>query len=196
MQQVELRNELQIKGIYSLMYQEKDTNFIFPGEVHDFWELIYMDKGFAYLMIDDKGYKVNQGELFLFNKNQNHILWSDSRSAPCFLTISFDMKFADESFFEYKRFKVNDEIMQIIHNILRERDNLFEGSINSGICIKKTGRMAGSEQLVKMHIEELMLKLYRIGENSDKAVISSSVKLKSENMIASWMPNLKKQKAS
>lgn len=82
---IKLKDEITINGIYTFFYQEKDVSFIFPGETHDFWELIYMDKGFAYLLIDDKGFKINQGELFFFNKNQNHIVWSDSNVAPFFL---------------------------------------------------------------------------------------------------------------
>lgn len=61
---IKLKDEITINGIYTFFYQEKDVSFIFPGETHDFWELIYMDKGFAYLLIDDKGFKINQGELF------------------------------------------------------------------------------------------------------------------------------------
>lgn len=182
MKLIELRNELEIQGLYTLMYQEKDTNFIFKGEVHDFWELIYMDKGFAYLLIEDKGYKINQGDLFLLNKNQNHIVWADNRVAPCFLTISFELKFWDDKYFEYKRFKVNTELKEIIRKILNERINLFEGEINENVKAKRDNR-AASEQLIKIYISELMLKLYKLGKNYETSAASSTIKQKSENML-------------
>jgi hypothetical protein len=181
----ELEDKLVIKGVHTFYYQEKNTEFIFPGETHDFWEFIYMDKGFAYLLIDDHGYKINQGDLFLFGKNQNHIVWSDSKIAPCFLTLSFEMEFYDEKFFEFKRFKVNNELKDIIKKIIIERLNLFEGNFNSEIQVKRQdGLVSGAEQLIKLYITELLLKLYRqecgLYHND---IQSSIIRQKSENMI-------------
>jgi len=41
----ELKEELIIKKIVSLHYFEYMSDFTFPGESHNFWEFLYVDKG-------------------------------------------------------------------------------------------------------------------------------------------------------
>ena len=38
---ISLQKELEVKKIATLFYMEYDKNFDFPGEQHDFWELVY-----------------------------------------------------------------------------------------------------------------------------------------------------------
>lgn len=188
MELTELKDILSINGIYTFLYQEKKPGFLFPGEIHDFWELIYMTKGYAYLLIEDKGYKISEGELFFFNKNQNHILWSDDTVSPCFLTISFDMTFHDCSFYEFKRFRVDERAAKLFKILLDERIKAYEGDIynNIGPLIEKTGNI--SAQLMKLHLTELILNLYLKNKSQNKKNLSSFSKtatVKSENMIIS-----------
>ena len=42
---ISLQKELEVKKIATLFYMEYDKNFDFPGEQHDFWELVYCDYG-------------------------------------------------------------------------------------------------------------------------------------------------------
>lgn len=184
MELIELRDEIKINGIFTLIYQEKGTNFLFPGEKHDFWEFIYMDKGFVYLLVDDKGYKLNQGEIFFFGRNQNHIVWSDSRTAPCFLTISFSMEFANSAFFEHKCFKVDNGLKLVIKKILEERMNSFEGDIRMGVAYRRKLSMVGSEQLIKAYLAEMLIELYRQDSIlTHNALQSSIIRRESENRI-------------
>lgn len=181
---VELNESLIIRGIYTIYYQEKSADFIFPGETHDFWELIYMDRGYAYLLIEDKGYKISEGDLFFFDRNQNHIVWSDDTTAPCFLTISFEMSFHESNYFRYKRFKADPDIRELFRRILAERLNAFEGSIHSNIGVRKGKDGAVAEQLIKIYLTEVLLKLYRQEDTALSCNIHSEIiKAKSENII-------------
>ncbi|MEA4890643.1 MAG: AraC family transcriptional regulator [Clostridiaceae bacterium] len=184
MQKYTLSDDMAIHDLYTFLYQEKGCDFLFPGERHDFWELIYVDQGYLYLLIDEAGYKVNQGEMYFFNRNQNHIVWSDHKTAPCFLTISFDMEFADCAFFEHRKFLIDHELKNIIAKLMNERLAAFEGALTSEIGIKRTPCLAGSEQLLKIYLIELLLKLYRRGhEKSVNLAPSPIIQQKSENMI-------------
>ena len=46
---VTLDELIQIKTLYSVHYFEYMSDFSFGGESHDFWEFIYVDKGFLHL---------------------------------------------------------------------------------------------------------------------------------------------------
>lgn len=174
-----LSDEIVITGFFVIKYQEKGPGYFFPGETHCCMELIAVDRGFIYLLIDDKGYKVNEGELFFFGRNQNHILWSDRDVAPSFVTISFEMAFADEAFYLNKRFKINDSINEVIKRILMERQKLYD---------RHPGGTGGNgdfaiEQLIKNYMEELMIKLYRIDALDTSKKSSLMIVHKSEEMI-------------
>ena len=181
---VDMKEIMKIPGIYTFGYKEKDVNFLFPGETHDFYEFIYMDKGYCYLLIEDAGFKINSGEMFIFGRNQNHILWSDGKAAPSFLTVSFDLEFEDTVFFEFRRFLVDAEIKEIISKMMKERLNAFEGGTHDNIMQRKENAMTGAEQLIHAYLVEILLKLYRgrpflgMGESQ-----SSIVRQKTDHLI-------------
>ncbi len=184
MELIELPDDIVINGIFTLIYQEKGADFLFPGEKHDFWEFIYADKGFVYLLVEDKGYKLNQGEIFFFGRNQNHIVWSDSRTAPCFLTASFDMQFEDGAFFEHRCFNVDNGLKAVIKKILEERLNAFEGNIGMGVAKHRETPAMGSRQLIKAYLSELLIRLYRQDCMVEDHVLQPSViRRESENRI-------------
>ena len=70
-----LNEEIIIDGVYSLYYQEKEQGYFFPGEIHTFWELVYIDKGHILLLLDGKEYKLGPGDLLFYTENQNHVFW-------------------------------------------------------------------------------------------------------------------------
>lgn len=41
-----LKTQLHVEGIVSVHYFEYSKSYIFEGEKHDFWELLYVDKGY------------------------------------------------------------------------------------------------------------------------------------------------------
>ena len=44
-QGIRFQKELHIDQLYSLHYFEYMSTFSFPGEAHDFWEFVCVDKG-------------------------------------------------------------------------------------------------------------------------------------------------------
>ena len=40
-----LKDDLNISKIYTVHYFDYSKDYAFPGESHDFWEIVYVDKG-------------------------------------------------------------------------------------------------------------------------------------------------------
>lgn len=40
-----LKRAFNVERIYSVHYFEFSKDYTFPGEAHDFWEFVYVDKG-------------------------------------------------------------------------------------------------------------------------------------------------------
>jgi YesN/AraC family two-component response regulator len=115
-----------INNVFTLFYQNKEKNFLFNGEKHNFWELTYVDKGTLYNNIDGKDYITKQGELVFFKKNQYHIQWTDEETPATFITITFDMDFDDSNALSNRIFSVDDEAKSILRNIMLEKqDDLY-----------------------------------------------------------------------
>jgi AraC-like DNA-binding protein/quercetin dioxygenase-like cupin family protein len=154
-----LPDEIVIDSLYTLFYQEKPNGYFFPGEIHPFWELIYVDKGKINLLLDGNEFILGPGDLVFYSENQNHIFWTDKNTAPNFLTISFDMSFVGKDFFKDKIFKTDTRIKDIFSNILRIRSHAFEGDIYTHhVGVRENSELL--RQYIKVLLIELLLYLY------------------------------------
>ena len=50
---VKLHNSITVGKIFSIHYFEYMNNFKFSGEAHNFWELVYIDKGLSLIHISE-----------------------------------------------------------------------------------------------------------------------------------------------
>ena len=77
-----------IPEIVTIHYYELDKSFVFEGEQHDFWEMVYVDKGAVEIQADDKTLVLNQGEVLFHKPHEFHGIRA-FRSNPNFFVISF-----------------------------------------------------------------------------------------------------------
>lgn len=126
-----------INSVYTLFYQDKDPNFLFKGEKHNFWELTYVDKGLLYNNVDGKDYVLKQGDLIFYKENQYHIQWTDEKTPASFITITFDMDFDDSSLLSNRIFSVDEKLKAILKNIISESQEGLYYSNDIIICYLK-----------------------------------------------------------
>ena len=62
-----LNDEIKISRLYTVHYFEYSKRFSFTGESHDFWELVYADKGDVTVFADDKSFVWNRETLFFIS---------------------------------------------------------------------------------------------------------------------------------
>ena len=79
-----------------------NARYSYTGEKHDFWELVYVDKGELEVAADYEGYKLKEGDIIFHKPNEFHNLWANGISAPNVLVISFVCHSPMMSFFENK----------------------------------------------------------------------------------------------
>ena len=53
---VRLNEEIKINKLYTVHYFEYSKKFSFTGEKHNFWELVYADRGNVTVFSDDKSF--------------------------------------------------------------------------------------------------------------------------------------------
>ncbi|HEY5585964.1 MAG TPA: AraC family transcriptional regulator [Ruminiclostridium sp.] len=179
-----LREYLVIKKIVTVHYFEFAKNYIFEGEKHDFWELLYVDKGEVEVMSDIHGYKLKQGEMIFHKPNQFHNEWANGKVAPNLVVISFECKSKEMEFFANKIISIGNNEKNLLAQVIREAKTAFKSRLDDSL-LKKLDRRDnaefGCEQLIKIHLEQMLILLIRKGTGIViESRLSSAIKERSD----------------
>ena len=161
-----LKEELSIDRIFTIHYFEYPKGFAFSGESHDFWELVYIDKGSALVTANDRHFTLPHGNIAFHKPGEWHNIKSENASNS--VIISFECNSEKMKFFEDKILKVGNTQKEIISKIIKERIYSFEeplGDPYSCKLVRKASSPMGSEQLIKQYLAELLILLIRDDEN-------------------------------
>lgn len=180
-----LKQEFEIESIISVHYFEFAKNYVYEGEIHDFWEFVYVDKGELEVMSDDKGFRLKKGEMIFHKPNEFHNLWADGKIAPNIIVITFDCNSEAMKFFENRIISTGDTVKNLLAQIIKESKEAFSTELNISNVTKlekKKSSLFGCEQLIKIYLQHLLIYLVRKGSNllpEDR--LSSSVKERTYN---------------
>ena len=84
----QLQRVVNISKVVTIHYNEYDKLFVFEGEKHDFWEMVYIDKGRVEIQRDDETIALSQGEIIFHKPNEFHSIRALD-SEPNYFIISF-----------------------------------------------------------------------------------------------------------
>lgn len=162
--QLKLKEEFKIEALVSLHYFEFARDFIFRGESHNFWELLYVDKGYAEVMAGNNGYRLTQGDLIFHKPNEFHSVWANKKIAPNIVVVSFSCNSEAMKYFEGKIYSLGDYEKNTLGNIVKEGYNAFHPPFNdplkNTLVRKKEGSFA-SEQMILIYLQTLLINLVR-----------------------------------
>ena len=85
----QLKNLINVNRVVTIHYYEFDKNFAFDGETHDFWEMVYIDKGKVLVKSEENEIVLAQGDVIFHKPNEFHAIKA-YESAPNFFVISFE----------------------------------------------------------------------------------------------------------
>lgn len=166
----ELSKIINIDRIVSLHYYEYVKDFKGLEEKHDFWELVYTDCGEIEVLAGRDKHVLKQGEIIFHKPNQNHNIFAMGVFASVFI-ISYECANSDIRFFENKILTLDDTAKEIMAQIFREGRCAFEGPFDQIIqeqLIRKKAQRLGAEQLIKNHLEHLLIHMLRM--NNEHAI--------------------------
>lgn len=69
---ITLSQDLEIKEIVTVHYFEYLSTFSFPGETHNFWEFLYVDKGEVEVNADGKKFALEKNQIIFHKPNEFH----------------------------------------------------------------------------------------------------------------------------
>jgi len=109
-------------NLYTALYQEKSKNFVFKGESHPFWEVIYIDVGSMMCTIGETQVELLEGTIAFIPQDVFHALYSTTKMVS-FVTVTFDLQSEDESLLKNKVFNSNKITHSYFQQIVAEFNN-------------------------------------------------------------------------
>jgi AraC-like DNA-binding protein len=126
-----------VKSLISSFEAVRPAGFAFEGEMHDFWELVYIADGKAGITADERVYTLNAGQLIFHKPMEFHRICSVDNYGHKALIMAFDAV---------------GEGMQVLENRIIELDEKFELQINQ--AIKKASLVLEMDQEGLIHTQK------------------------------------------
>lgn len=160
-----LSQKIVINRIVSVHYFEYTNNFFFPGEAHDFWELLYVDKGEIIVTSGTNVVQLKQGDIIFHKPMEFHSLRTNGVDAPNLVVISFECTSKAMNYFENAQFRVGNEERDFISKVIIEAGHAYSSPLDEPHLLflkKRSKEMAfGCEQLIKLYLEQLLIQMIR-----------------------------------
>jgi len=182
-----------VNKIVTLFYMELSKDFLYEGESHDFWEMVYIDKGEMLCTAEKNQFILKSGEVTFHKPNEFHAIKSDSENPPNVVVISFTTTSAPMSYFNGFHCTVPKELRYHIKEILENARITFDFPMKHGYLELLENPAIGGEQMIKMHLEQLLIELMRQNAGSftkpkditDNKIVSECIDFMENNLYNS-----------
>lgn len=160
-----LRTVISVSSVISIHYFDYMSDFSFPGESHDFWELLCVDKGEIDAVAGEERHTLKRGSIIFHQPNEFHNVITNGRSAPSLVVIAFECHSSCMDAFRGQILTVQDTERDLLAQIIIEARQAFAGRLDNPyqeeLVRSNEPSGFGAEQLIRCYLEELLIHLYR-----------------------------------
>ena len=181
---LELERPLAIDRIYSVHYFEYGPDYAFVGESHDFWELVYADKGEVYVTAGTEEKPLKKGQMIFHKPGEFHNIRATGTGAPNIVIISFECSGPAMAFFEGRVATASDNERVLLARIVEMAGEAFSTPLDdprTPQLLRRPGAPFGSEQIIGLSLEYLLLGLVRRGGEEPADRPTSLIRERSQN---------------
>lgn len=170
-----LKREIVIDSIITIHYFEYMKDFVFHGESHDFWELLYVDKGSVQVRSGEDRIHLDTGDIIFHEPNEFHAIRSVGDASPNLVAISFTTHSPAIDFFRKRSCTLTMEERTLISHVI----SIARETLSTPMHIPSVEQIHirpdasfGSEQLILLYLELFLITLRR--NHGDRANLSAS----------------------
>ena len=162
---VVLEDSITINRVISVHYFQYMSDFSFPGESHDFWELVCVDRGEIDALAGERRLTLKKGNILFHKPNEFHNVLTNGKVSPSLVVIGFVCHSPAIKSFEDQLMSVQDTEKELMAQIIVEARNTFSGRLDDPyqeeLIFNSEPLTFGSAQLISHYLEQLMIHLYR-----------------------------------
>lgn len=163
-----LERIIEIRELYSVHYFEYSSRYRFPGERHDFWELVYVDGGTIQVTADEEVFNLSRGQIIFHRPGEFHSLSANGVVSPNLVVVGFQCNSKAMKFFENRIVVAGAVERALLARIVDESRHAFSTPLNdpsTKAIQRKATSIPGGEQMIALALEELLIRLVRQGES-------------------------------
>lgn len=182
-----LRQEIVIENLVTVHYFEYDRDFTFPGEVHNFWEFLYVDKGQVEVSAGYKTHILNQGDIIFHMPMEFHNLKAIAANVPNLVVVAFVCDSPAMGFFEHKILRADSEVRDLLGSIVQEATDAYSCALDDPDLrsLERQGNVPfGAEQIIRLSLELMLIHLIREDKTEAESTrLPSSIREKAEEDV-------------
>jgi AraC-like DNA-binding protein len=156
-----LPSVLPVEELVTFFFFELKQDYYFKGEKHDFWEMLYVDKGEIDIFTDLNSFSMKQGDVVFYSPNEFHSCRARAGNPPNVIVISFVCKAPAMNFYQGKCLRLNDHERNLLTKLLSEAYQSFDPPTQESMLGRKKHEVFGSEQMIKNYLEILLIEVIR-----------------------------------
>ena len=159
-----LRREVSVQKIISIHYFQYMSDFVFPGESHDFWELVCVDRGEIEAVAGNRRIALKRGDILFHRPGEFHNVVTNGKISPSLVVIGFECRSRCLEGFGDRVMTVQAGEKELLAKIILEAQGAFDGPLGDPYqeeLIPAKCPPFGAEQLIGRYLEELIICLYR-----------------------------------
>ena len=154
-----------VKKLITIFYMELSKDFCNTGERHDFWEMVYIDKGEMLCTADKHRFVLKSGEVTFHKPGEFHSLSGDGRTAPNVSILTFACDSPAMKQFEGKIFRLSVEEKRILSMLMTEGLSCFRLEDPSDPLLQTLRPLPdapfGGSQMIRNLLEIFLISLCR-----------------------------------
>ena len=166
-----------VDAIVNISYYKLENGYVFSGESHFFWEFIYVDRGSIVVTAGADKYFLKAGELAFHCPYEFHSF--QSVGASDVMVVAFCCESEAMHRLEKKVLLLHQREKQCLKPLMDEAQQAYQYFENDPALInlrKKPTAPWGSDQLIKLYLEQLFICICRRDDNvrfSQRAITST-----------------------
>ncbi len=160
-----ISNVISISKICTIHYYEFNKDYKFSGESHDFWEMVYVDKGEIVVTAGENDIRMKQGEIIFHCPGEYHNIQANGVTAPNVFVISFECHSSSMLDFTGKYITLPKTLRSYISKIIYEANNTFTQPMarSENVRLERLENpFFGGEQLIRINLEALLIEILRL----------------------------------
>ena len=167
-----LPSVFRVNKIITIFYMELSKDFHYDGERHDFWEMVYIDKGEMLCTADKNQFTLKSGEVTFHKPNEFHNLSGDGKNAPNVSIITFECSSPAIRHFDGKILRLNAEEKRLLSMLMTEGLACFQLEDPRNPLLQTLQTLpdapCGGFQMLRNLLEIFLISLYRHRDSLSK----------------------------
>lgn len=180
-----IKSKIEINEFYSAFVRYCKNEYVFGGEAHDFWEIVYILEGVAEISADDRILKLRKNQIIFHKPMEFHAIRPADNTNPKLFILSFSASGKIMNRFKNKIFHLDPKLHSMLMQILKfmeENNNIESQNTTPVTYLQRFSDGSCYGQTVKNMTENFLMTLYNAGsldsqllENNETVIYNKAI---------------------